>query len=878
MAQNKAKKGRINPVSRAEILLEQTERLAKVGYWELDLLTQEIGWSDGVYRIVGYEPGEIEVNFKSAVEVIHPEDREKALAMLQATIESGADYNMQKRFVTKDGHVKFVKSVAKRIDDGQGKPVKLVGIFHDITDLLHSKLGMDDERFKTLVEQGADLTVIVNEAGEIVYASPSYKAVLGYEPSELVGQNAFTMVHPDDVRNLINEFEQLKTNRRIESSNYRFKHKNGSWVWSRSVGTNLVHDEDISGYLINSVDITSIIEIQEKLKRNNELFEYINKASNNALYDWDVVNDRYEWGDGFYRMLGYERLGKTFRMADWADLEHPGDLAKYHNSWTDFLSDPNKIKWNNETRIRKADGTYIPVEETGHMIRDASGKPVRMIGILRDLSKTKELQRLLDTASRLAVVGAWEADVATNRLIWSEMTKSILEVPSDYEPRMEEVASYFREGKSRDTRMAHFNKALADGTPYDISVQVVTAKGNEKWIRSIGLPEMEEGKVVRIHGSFQDITEMKLTQEEIVKSNERFTKVSEATNDAIWDYDVSNNLLWWGRGFLSLFGYDPDDFQPTIDKLIVLIHPDDRARVASRIQEYMSDGASVNWHEEYRFLKADGNYAFVIDRAIFIRDQQGEVTRVVGAMTDISYRKEYEESLLDLNKQLELSNAELERFAYIASHDLQEPLRMVSSFLTLLEKKYGDVFDEKARQYIHYARDGAVRMRQIILDLLEFSRVGKHNERLKDIDPKDILRDVFALHRKLIDEKSAKIMVGDMPTVKSYRSPLLQVFQNLVGNALKYSKTDHPLEVKIQGTERAEYWEFSISDNGIGIDPAYHDKIFVIFQRLHRRDEYGGNGMGLAIVKKILEDFGGEIWVESELGVGSTFTFRIPKR
>lgn len=878
MAQNKAKKKRHVPLNRAEILLRETEMLAKVGYWELDMVTHSISWSDGVFRIVGYEPQEFEVDFDKAVSVIHPEDRERALAMMQATMTTGADYNIQKRFVTKDGQVKHIRSVAQRIEDDEGNPTKLVGIFHDITDLIQSKIGVNDERFKALVEQGADLTAIINDKGEILYASPSYKSLLGYDQSDLIGQNSFMLVHPEDVQQLLAEFESLQTTRRVESSNYRFKHKNGSWVWSRSVGTNLVHDDDISGYLINSVDLTSIIEIQEKLKRNSELFEYINKASNNALYDWDVVNDNYAWGEGFYRMLGYKRTGKPFRMADWADLEHPADMAKYHESWADFLTDPKKFKWNNETRIRKADGTYIPVEENGHMIRDEAGKPVRMIGILRNLSKTKELQRLLDTASRLAVVGAWEADVATNRLVWSDMTKSILEVPSDYEPDLERVASYFNEGESRDTRMACFHKALEDGTPYDITVQVTTAKGKQKWIRSIGLPELEDGKVVRIHGSFQDITEMKLAQEEIVKSNERFLKVSEATNDAIWDFDVSNNVLWWGKGFWTLFGYDPDEFRPSIDKLIGLIHADDRGRVASRIQEYMTDGMSVNWHEEYRFLRSDGNYAYVIDRAIFIRDQHGVVIRVVGAMTDISYMKEYEESLLELNKQLELSNAELERFAYVASHDLQEPLRMVSSFLTLLEKKYGDVFDDKARQYIHYARDGAVRMRQIILDLLEFSRVGKHNERLKEIDPKDILKDVFALHRKLIEEKSAKITVGELPIINTYRSPLLQVFQNLVGNALKYSKAGQPLEIKILGTELADTWEFSIIDNGIGIDAEYHDKIFVIFQRLHRRDEYGGTGMGLAIVKKILEDFGGEIRVESELGVGSTFTFRIPKR
>jgi PAS domain S-box-containing protein len=425
--------------------------------------------------------------------------------------------------------------------------------------------------------------------------------------------------------------------------------------------------------------------------------------------------------------------------------------------------------------------------------------------------------------------------------------------------------------------MECFNKALIDGTPYDITVQVVTAKGNEKWIRSIGLPEMEGGKVVRIYGSFQDVTEMKLAQEEIIKSNERFTKVSEATNDAIWDFDVMSNHLWWGKGFSTLFGYDPETFKPSLDKLVMLIHPDDRERVGQRIQEYMTDGKSVNWYEEYKFMKSDGEYAFVFDRAIFLRDANGQVIRVVGAMTDITYRKIYEESLLELNKQLEISNAELEQFAYVASHDLQEPLRMVSSFLNLLEKKYGDVFDDKARQYIHFARDGAIRMRQIILDLLEFSRVGKHNDKLKNVDLNEVIKDVFSLHRKLIEEQSAHVHVSEMPVINTFRSPILQVFQNLVGNALKYANKDEQVQISISSREMGDQWEFSVEDNGIGIDPKHHERIFVIFQRLHKRDEYTGTGMGLAIVKKILDDLGGQIWVESNLGQGSKFTFTIPK-
>jgi len=747
MDRHKKKRSPLNASSRADLLLEQTESLAKVGYWELDLETQQLQWSDGVFRLAGYEPGEIEVNFESAVNVIHPDDREMAFEMMNKTVTTGVDYAIQKRFITKDGHIKHIRSVAKRIDDENGKPSKLVGIFHDITDIVKSKYGINDERFKVLAEQGADLTAIVNMNGEIVYLSPTYKSVLGYDEADLLGKNAFEYMHPDEMAIILHEFEELKLKRRVESSNYRFKHKDGSWVWIRSVGTNLADDQGVAGFLINSVDLTSIIEIQEKLKRNNELFEYLNRASNNAIYDWNVQEDVYAWGDGFYRMFGYDRSDKPFTMADWIELEHPSEREKYHKLWTDFFSDPQKSIWNYETRIRKADGSYIYVEEVGHLIRNSQGKPVRMIGVLRDLSTTKELQRLLDTASRLAQVGAWELDMQANRLIWSEMSKEILEVPVDHEPEFATISSFFKVGHSRDLRTESIKRAMSDGTPYDITVQVITAKGNEKWIRSIGQPEIEDGNVVRIYGSFQDVTKMKL----------------------------------------------------------------------------------------------------------------------------------FEQSLLDLNKQLEISNSELEQFAYVASHDLQEPLRMVSSFLTLLEKKYGDVFDDKARQYIHYARDGAVRMRQIILDLLDFSRVGKHTDTLKPVNLNNIMKDVIALHRKLIDDKSAIIHVEELPTIKSYQTPLLQVFHNLVGNALKYTRTGESSVIRISSKELDDRWELTVADNGIGIDPQQHERIFVIFQRLHRRDEYTGTGMGLAIVRKILDDLGGQIWVESELGKGSSFIFSLPK-
>jgi light-regulated signal transduction histidine kinase (bacteriophytochrome) len=269
---------------------------------------------------------------------------------------------------------------------------------------------------------------------------------------------------------------------------------------------------------------------------------------------------------------------------------------------------------------------------------------------------------------------------------------------------------------------------------------------------------------------------------------------------------------------------------------------------------------------------------------MILRDSKGKAIRVVGAISDITERKEFESSLKNLNEKLEArarelaaSNAELEQFAYVASHDLQEPLRMVTSFLSQLETKYQDQLDERAKKYIHFAVDGAKRMRQIILDLLEFSRVGRMEEEVEEIEVSEIIDEVCTLQYSMIQFKNAIISCSKLPVIRGFRTPMIQVFQNLISNAIKYSKENVQPEVKISYRDLPGFWEFAVEDNGIGMDEDSFDRIFVIFQRLHTKDQFAGSGIGLAIVKKIIENLGGRIWVESIPGVGTTFRFIIKK-
>jgi light-regulated signal transduction histidine kinase (bacteriophytochrome) len=221
------------------------------------------------------------------------------------------------------------------------------------------------------------------------------------------------------------------------------------------------------------------------------------------------------------------------------------------------------------------------------------------------------------------------------------------------------------------------------------------------------------------------------------------------------------------------------------------------------------------------------------------------------------------------------SNQDLEQFAYVASHDLQEPLRMVATYTQLLAERYRGQLDDNADKYIHYAVDGALRMQALVQDLLTFSKIGRQDTYFQSIDCNGVVETAVKNLRTAVDESRARVTHDPLPTVITDGSQLLQVFQNLIGNALKFRSAEPPA-VHISASKKRSEWVFSIADNGIGIAPEYAELVFVIFKRLHGRAEYPGSGIGLAICKKIIERQGGRIWLESQPGQGSTFKFTLP--
>jgi two-component system CheB/CheR fusion protein len=402
--------------------------------------------------------------------------------------------------------------------------------------------------------------------------------------------------------------------------------------------------------------------------------------------------------------------------------------------------------------------------------------------------------------------------------------------------------------------------------------------GSIIWISFTASPmKDEQGNLTGVLGMCTDISQRKRTEEALIQNEMRYRLVARATNDAIWDWDLENDHIVWNEAVETLFGHSMESVSHDSAWWLDRVHAEDRERVSRRLHQVI-EGSGENWSEEYRFKRADGSYAAVYDRGYLLRNREGKPIRMIGSMLDVTERKRAEEALQKSNEALRRMNENLRQFAYAASHDLREPLRMVSIYSQLLSKRYKGKLDEDADTFLGFTEQGAKRMQLLLDDLLAFSQAG--DTRDKPIEPVDCNSAVhMALQnlKRAIEENSAVVTADPLPIVQAHLSHLIQVFQNLIGNALKYRGEEVP-RVHISAGSREHDWIFYVRDNGIGIDAKYHKLIFGLFKRLHHPEAHPGTGIGLSICARVVERYGGHIWVESEHGKGSTFCFTIPKK
>lgn len=523
--------------------------------------------------------------------------------------------------------------------------------------------------------------------------------------------------------------------------------------------------------------------------------------------------------------------------------------------------------------------TLLVIAVTAKYLNTADENRSRAEEALKALYQTKSEQKLQLAITSLGD-NVWEHDFIAKKTYFSNTNHNLAGFRKDGVEDNEKLwwDSIFPEDRPLlEENERKYKAGIIDN--HSLEYRMLHKDGSIIWVfdRGVIIDKDNTGRPLKIVGTHTDITERKNIEADLNKLQKQFQSFMDHTPAMAWIVDKKSVYQFTNKQYLKTF-YNKDiedgNYEQLTGKSFFELFPKDIA------EHYKSNNDIVFTSNKILetiepSVKKDGSKVVLKVLKFPMQISENE-TLLAGIAVNITEQIKAEETLGILNENLASSNKDLEQFAYIASHDLQEPLRMVSSFMQLLDKKYTHLLDDTAKQYIHFAVDGAERMKVLILDLLSFSRIGTEHQFNDTVDVKKILDEVKLNLTASITESNAKIEAGTFPVIQANRVQMVQLFQNLIGNAIKY-KSERTPEIEIGYSDGGSTYNFYVKDNGIGINSKYFEKIFVIFQRLHNKKEYPGTGVGLSICKKIVEKHGGKFTVESEPGRGSIFNFSISK-
>ncbi len=868
-----------------EELLVQASELARIGSWEMDMINQDgdtMYWSPLIKEVLEVEDN-YNTNLTGGFEFYTSESKERIKKAIAALINEGVEFDEELLLLSAKGNYRWIRAIGKG-DRVENKCTKIYGSFQDIDERKKSaiKLAESENRFRTILDAEPECIKLLGPGGEVLMMNPAGLAMIEAENEEQVlGKSILDIVIPEyraafaNVTKIVFKGNSGKLQFEIEG----FK---GTRRW---LETNAVPLKDEQGKIISLLGVTRDITERKKaeadIRDSEEKRRLIMSGALDAIICIDVNETITFWNPQAEVIFGWKEAEVMGQQL--SELIVPEPFRRFHNEGIKHYLKTGEGKVLNKllelSAIRRG-GEEFPIELT--VIPVKQGQEVFFCAFIRDITHrkvaTENLQKVFEEKNNI-LERITEAFVSLDtNWCYTYMNQKAGEIFNRDPEKMigKHMWTEFPEGLNQPFHLA-YEKAIATQQYVHVEEHY---KPYDLWFENHIYPSPNGLSIF-----FRDVTERKKAEESILSANERFEKVTEATNDAIWDWDLVNQTYYRSQGFERFFGkgtsglfseselWSRDNF-----------HSEDLEKIKNNFNEAIANPLITRWETEFRVINDAGILFYVIDRSVIIRNKEGKAIRVVGAMTDISEQKKMTIQLRELNQVLEhnaeelkRSNEELEQFAFVASHDLQEPLRMISSFMELLKLKYGDKLDEKGHQYIYFATDGSKRMKQIILDLLQFSRASRPTEKKEAIDMNDILAEFKLLRSQLIAEKQATINSNILPKLNSIKAAIIQIIHCLLDNALKYSREDTPPILEISAVENETAWEFSIKDNGIGIDPKFFNKIFVIFQRLHNREEYAGTGIGLSVAKRHIEFLGGRIWLESVPGEGTVFYFTIPK-
>ncbi len=747
---------------RRERQLADAQRLAVLGSWEWDLKTDNITWSDELYRMFGVTPGATPSSYEAYLNWLHPEDRACVDELIKNTLRTNGSFIREQRIIRTDGVIRTLHTSGEIIMDGDRRPIRMIGFAQDITGRkeMEQKLQETVSLLHSTLESTADGILVVD------------------------------------------------TNGRLARYNQRFME-----MW------------DIPKHLVNgnqdAVILSHVLELLDDpqifLARVRELYASPEEDS------FDIL--KFKDGRTFERYSHPQRCeGKVIGRV-WSFR----DVTERHQS-------------------------------------------------LEELRKSEERYRSLVTASSQLI---WTADpkggITKENFGWQEF--------SGQAPEEMEGDGWLERVHPHDREMAKkgWATAVAMQTFYQLEFRVRRFDNVWRHLLHRAVPIFEkDGKVREWIGASLDITERRQAEQIVLDERDFSNAVISSLPGTFYLVDQRGRLLGWNKNLEEVTGYTADELRGIA--MEQLVAPEYLSAATEQLRRTLSEGSGEI--ELDLLTKKQTKYpCFCTARMV---QREGEPC-IVGIAMDISERKRIEKEIKDLNQDLEkrvhertmqlhASNKDLQSFSYTISHDLKAPLRSITGFAEAIRDDCNDQLDQEHRSYLQRILNSADRMARLIEDLLTYSRIGRSAIYLHPLSLKDLLLPIVEEFRFMVLKTGGNITVApDLPIVHADRSLLAQAVTNLIENALKYRKPDIPLQVCIEAREEVDHVVLCVTDNGIGIAPQHHQRIFEVFQRLHRAEEYPGTGIGLANVRKAVELQGGSVWVESEINKGSTFCIKLKR-
>ncbi|MCU4742495.1 PAS domain S-box protein [Natronoglomus mannanivorans] len=729
------------------------------------------------------------------------------------------------------------------------------------------------ESITTVLDEANIGVVVLDEALEVAWIDETIEEYLGLERESVVGRDKRTVV------------EEMLKDRFVDPESFAetllSSYDDGSYVdrlecrisgnddledrWLEYQSKPIESGAYAGGRVELYYDITDRKQSEGALQESQaEFSSLVDAVEEYAIFRLDSAGHVVSWNRGAQQIKGYAReeiLGEHFSRF-YTESDRAADVPETNLETATENGSVEDEGW----RVRN-DGTQFWANVTITAIRDDDGTLQGYLKVTRDMTDRWEREQELESELERILGRISDAFYAVDDEFRfthvNERAEELLQHPKD-ELLGEQLWDVFPDLVDLDEVWDAFHTALETQEPTSYELYYDTL---DFWVEANLYPS-ETG----ISVYFRDVTERKERQQALEESEQRYRTLAEHFPNGIvtlFDHDLTYTLAA-GQGFERM-PLEPADLE---GKRFTDVWPEETSDTLEPVFRAALAG------EERSVELAYAGREWVL-HAVPITDSRGDVFTGVTMAHDITERKENQRKLEETVAQLEESNKRLEQFAYAASHDLQEPLRMVSSYLQLVERRYADELDADGEEFLEYAVDGADRMREMIEGLLTYSRVETHGAPIEPVELETIFEDTLEDLQLRIEETNAEVTVNDLPRVEGDASQIRQVFQNLLSNAITYSGDESPrihVDAESRGSERERggEWIISVHDEGVGIDPDEQDRVFEVFQRLHSRDEHSGTGIGLALCQRIVERHGGEMWVDSAPGEGATFSFTLP--